>query len=371
MKTVVPPRIPIEVRLAEASPVAFGAADEKGLRTFSGTAYTGATVLVGSRLRAVWDLQGIVGVQRQPALLNHDPDRIAGYTRSIAFGGGGSVEVAGVLSASTSAAQEVGALADEGFPWQMSVYLDAREFADDVEDLRENQSAQVNGRTVSGPDMLVFRRSRLREVTFCPLGKDDGTHVRVLSEKARTTMANDDDPTLTTERDAGPATVAQLRAAFPDDPSYVLDQVEASATLVAARSLYQRLAAARAEEREAREAAEAQVAELRERIALLEQRPTGVAPLRTPAPGERPPAAVAPAAYSSGARSRSRFTGAAYQAWRSRVAEVKLQDGVRESAAVLRAARQFPDMHVAMLEEVNGGAVPFDDHRQRFVIGGR
>lgn len=122
------------------------------------------------------DLAGLkIGRQRKPALRDHDPQRIVGHTFKIEVTDEGLV-AEGTFS-DTQDGKEVQAMLADGFPWQASVYVPPRS----IERLEEGETAEVNGRTISGPGH-VFRQASLREVTFTSLGADEDTGAASLSE---------------------------------------------------------------------------------------------------------------------------------------------------------------------------------------------
>lgn len=124
------------------------------------------------------DLKGItVNRQRMPALLAHNAEAIAGWTEKIEVDEKQGILAEGVYAESTDIGRSVRALQEEGFPWQASVYVPPAE----IEMVGENKSAEVNGQTLKGPG-AIFRKSTLREVSFCALGADERTSVAAAAE---------------------------------------------------------------------------------------------------------------------------------------------------------------------------------------------
>ncbi|HIO64318.1 MAG TPA: hypothetical protein EYN37_08845 [Dehalococcoidia bacterium] len=130
------------------------------------------------------DLDGLrLGRQRKPALRDHDPQQIVGYTDSITKTPEGIV-AEGVFTETTEAGREVLAMARDGFPWQASVYVPP----ESIEKVPADATAEVNGRTLEGPGH-IFRKSWLREVTFTALGADEATDAVALHEDKSTVSA--------------------------------------------------------------------------------------------------------------------------------------------------------------------------------------
>lgn len=157
-----------------------------GNRRFSGVAYTGNPItnhpFWGT---VVFDL-GLINVpDRMAILMNHEGDEIVGYSDEHAITQDGLV-LGGVLSKVTKSGQEVSALSDEGFPWQMSVRIQP----DRIEELTPGATANVNGRSITGP-AYIFRESKLVETSFTPTGWDSGTSATALSQILNPTSPED------------------------------------------------------------------------------------------------------------------------------------------------------------------------------------
>jgi hypothetical protein len=143
-------------------------------RQFAITAYTGKELDTWFG-RLVIDVDGIATKEKMPVLREHARDRVVGYGQS--YKDNGALYVAGEFSKSTRDAREVLALADEGYPWQASVAV----WPQKVMNLKdEKMRATVNGREFSGP-AEVWLESKVGEVSFVSLGRDDDTAAIVLS----------------------------------------------------------------------------------------------------------------------------------------------------------------------------------------------
>lgn len=130
------------------------------------------------------DLEGIeIGRTDKPILLDHEPGSIAGYTSKIAVESDGLV-VEGFLLTGDDEAFSVGnrikRLADEGYPWQASVYVPPEE----VEIVPDGVTVEVNGYSLTGPGH-VFRKSTLREVTVTSMGADEQTDAELFGDTGR------------------------------------------------------------------------------------------------------------------------------------------------------------------------------------------
>ncbi|MDR1080885.1 MAG: hypothetical protein LBQ79_07945 [Deltaproteobacteria bacterium] len=152
------------------------AAPGEGLRRFRGVAYGGGVITDHSMWdRVAFDLGSVKAADRMPVLLDHDPGQIVGFTGSVKIGS--RIEVEGFV-AEGEPGRRVASLADQGFPWQMSVRI----MPETVVRLDLGETMKVNGRRVEGP-AAVFKDSLIREVSFCALGADRETEADVFNMK--------------------------------------------------------------------------------------------------------------------------------------------------------------------------------------------
>lgn len=165
-------KTPLEIKLSAALPVALaGRADE--VRTFKGTANSGKPFGYGGT-QAVVDLEGLRYKASVPVLLEHSPVKMAGVCRL-------SVTADGLIAEGSLLSNEFGTqiaeAADQGFPWEMSVYAQAESY----EELAAGAVLSVNGNEVTGP-AVILRRCTIREVSFTAVGVDSETEAVVLSD---------------------------------------------------------------------------------------------------------------------------------------------------------------------------------------------
>lgn len=161
-------------------PVQFVAAkDDDGKEKFQMKANSGGVI----KNHWYWgnfiiDMKGIeIGRQDKPALRDHMGNKIVGWTEEIKADKDG-IFAQGTYSKTTDDGKEVRALAEEGFPWQASVYIPPLR----IERIEEGEEVEVNGHTFAGPG-TIFRKSVLREVSFCALGADENTSASMLKER--------------------------------------------------------------------------------------------------------------------------------------------------------------------------------------------
>jgi len=178
------PRSAFMLREGQAVQLQVADGDGKGPRRFSMTAYSGGIIKHPLWGQLAIDLAGVeIARSDMPCLRDHDAGQIVGWTEKVEKGG--RVAVEGVFSGQTQAAKDVMALADEGFPWQASIYIPATE----IEFVDRGMQAEVNGQKLSGPG-AVFRKSRLREVSFCAVGADPHTSAAALSDAVQVEIVN-------------------------------------------------------------------------------------------------------------------------------------------------------------------------------------
>jgi hypothetical protein len=172
--------------VAMACPVEWiqAAADEgegPKLRRFSALAYTGGPMLVSGFYRpVVVDLAGLsVPTQNRPIFHSHDEGKIVGHSDKIEVSAQ-RIKISGVVSGVGEAAQEIQALAANGFPWQASIgaTVQRTEFVD------AGQTVKVNGKNHQGP-LVIARTSTLKEVSFVALGADDNTTAAIAAGRSQ------------------------------------------------------------------------------------------------------------------------------------------------------------------------------------------
>lgn len=136
-------------------------------------AYNGGTMrprgLYGD---VVVDLSGIRKASGSvPILKDHNHSQVVGHADVTITD---KITATGVISGGGPAAAEVAAAAKNGFPWKASIGLAVERALY----LDEDEEAQVNGTTVSGP-MTVVRQSLLGEISVLPWAADATTSVRI------------------------------------------------------------------------------------------------------------------------------------------------------------------------------------------------
>ncbi|WP_285906789.1 Mu-like prophage major head subunit gpT family protein [Pseudodesulfovibrio pelocollis] len=148
-------------------------------RRFQVLAHTGKVIDLGWWGKFVIDLSGItMAKSKTPALLSHRTDQIVGTIDTSSRDANGFY-VFGAFSKASQYGRETLALADEGFPWQASIGVQARK----VLQVKEGETHEVNGMTVEGP-IDVWLQSTVFETSFCAFGADDDTAAIAMSATA-------------------------------------------------------------------------------------------------------------------------------------------------------------------------------------------
>lgn len=159
-------------------------------RKFSGVANSGKPFSSGGEL-VIADLSDVNYKSNVPALLLHDRAQRAGFGQL-------SVENHQLLVKGTLLDNQYGQMvaqeSDAGFPWQMSVHISAKS----TQQLGQNETAVVNGQTVTGP-MVVMKDCSVFEISFTPTGVDNETSAIALSDDGTTSSNPDKDITMTPE----------------------------------------------------------------------------------------------------------------------------------------------------------------------------
>lgn len=163
---------PLNIKLSAALPVALATrADD--VRTFKGVANSGKPFDIGG-YQTVVDLAELSHKASVPVLLEHSPLKMAGVC-SLSVTADGLIAEGSLLS--NEFGTQIAEAADQGFPWEMSVYAQAESY----EELAAGAVLSVNGNEVTGP-AVILRRCTIREVSFTAVGVDSETEAVVLSD---------------------------------------------------------------------------------------------------------------------------------------------------------------------------------------------
>lgn len=200
--------LPVEFT-AEGSVDAANPDKAEVVRKFAITAYTGKELETWFG-KLVIDVAGVQTKEKMPVLREHARDRVVGFGQ--AFKDNGALYVSGDFSKHTRDAREVLALADEGYPWQASVAV----WPTKVMSLKdEKATATVNGREFAGP-AEVWLESKVGEVSFVSLGRDDDTAAIVLSAGPEDVPVEIVTLNKTEEADTMPITIEQIKTDAPE-----------------------------------------------------------------------------------------------------------------------------------------------------------
>lgn len=192
MKSVSAAAKPAPRRVSFRGTVQVKAAEGKGPRRFTLTAYTGEPMnLYGFPHPCVIDCSSIdVTAQRLPALLDHMPypDTIVGQIDSVQVAAGGMPPVTATGFFTPTAEERdssrfVLAKADAGYQWQVSVGGDPAS----VEEIKAGATGKANGREYPGP-CCICRGMVLREISFVTLGGDRFTAAQLAARYRRSNV---------------------------------------------------------------------------------------------------------------------------------------------------------------------------------------
>lgn len=181
----------------------------KSRRRFRAIAYTGKPVdrMYG---KFVIDLNAFEKRDKLPMLVDHDGAKIAGYADKMRVTPQG-LELEGVLSQKTECGLMVADLADEGFPWQMSVGIDVMQ----REEIGEGVDCEVNGLKLTGP-LSVARKCQIKETSFLYAGADDDTYAVAL---AAANSSGKEAPVADDKRKS----LKEILSLFPNDKALAAD----------------------------------------------------------------------------------------------------------------------------------------------------
>lgn len=147
----------------------------------------------GGELRQAWsrdpvviDLAGMAIPAELPIVFGHDYSIESVLGQATARVDGANLIVDGAILAETEVAGQVVTLGDKGYRWQASVGADV----DESYAVPANDTVTVNGRTLSGP-LLIVKRSTLRECSFVTLGADAATAVQITAQAGESPMSDE------------------------------------------------------------------------------------------------------------------------------------------------------------------------------------
>lgn len=186
-----------EVNVADAP----ADADKSLPRKFSGVANSGKPFNHYGEMVVV-DLTDIQYKSNVPALLLHDRAQRAGFgTLSVT---NNQLLIDGTLL-DNQFGREVAEESDAGFPWQMSAHINANS----IHVLGQNETATVNGQTVTGP-MVILKNCSVSEISFTPTGVDNETSAVALGDDG-TTQTTNSQPNTQKDTTMTPEEIAALQ----------------------------------------------------------------------------------------------------------------------------------------------------------------
>ena len=172
---------PINACIFDSEPqvIKFSEGGESDKKTFSIVAYSGNIIpnhwFWGN---VAFDLEG-GGIKfdkpKTPVLDSHITSNRMGFTTKQEIND--KIVVEGKFL-SNPKAQELHSDIKEGFPMQASPFLPP----DEVEFVKEGETIEVNGHTLKGPG-TVFRKARIKDISFCTFGADNKTVGRVFNKE--------------------------------------------------------------------------------------------------------------------------------------------------------------------------------------------
>lgn len=148
-------------------------------------AYSGGTIAQRwSQDPIVVDVDGIRMWRDEgiPIYLNHDPDKIVGHATIVAQNGALICE--GKLSGDRDLVELVVTSHKQGFPWAVSIGASVDEYSE----VADGASLSVNGRSFSGP-MLLVKRATLTHVALVGEPADPDTRATIIAQKENNVMS--------------------------------------------------------------------------------------------------------------------------------------------------------------------------------------
>lgn len=300
-------------------------------RRFTIEAYDGGSFRQGwAYYPLVVDLAGMQQSRPTlPVLIAHDSslDSILGQADSVEIKKT-KLTVSGEILGVSEEAQKAVALADRGFKFQASIGATPL----DAQFIAEGETVKANGKTHKGPCYYVTK-SDLYEVSFVAIGAAKNTSATIAASLGRESEMTTPESTPAL---AGPATIHELKAAFPKaDPAFQMNCLERNLTLTAAQGAYamelQAKLDATVTERDELKAANATLTQ-----ELVAEKAKNVAPPAKPKPGFTPHAEKNVTASESGSDPIAAFNEAVGE---------KVRAGMSKSKAVGAIVAENPQLH--------------------------
>lgn len=162
----------VTVKLNNSTPPTITQSLGNAPRQFTGIAHSGKPFRKWDT-RYVVDLSNIQYNAKTGVLMEHNPDKKCGVGQlSVGVEG---LQIDGTLL-STEFGKHVADTANEGYPWELSAFIQSAR----QEQLKEGEMV-VNGQTVAAP-IVILRDCTVREVSFVAVGADAHTHAVLLSD---------------------------------------------------------------------------------------------------------------------------------------------------------------------------------------------
>ncbi|WP_419779832.1 Mu-like prophage major head subunit gpT family protein [Maridesulfovibrio sp.] len=165
-KATEPLQLTADLKLSEA--------EEGKARRFRIVGYTGA--VIQRYFRFVIDLKGIRSEKVMPILEEHEVKKKVGLADSSKVESEGFVLEGSFVD--TDEAKEIIRLSDQGWPYQASIGV----WPEAVEEVKSGSTVTVNGMELTGP-LYVWRKSFVRETSFCVLGADGNTGAVAMNQR--------------------------------------------------------------------------------------------------------------------------------------------------------------------------------------------
>lgn len=217
-------KIPRSAMLFDASRVSLDFTN--GSPTLSMVAYSGKLIerhhYWGS---LIFDLSGIKFLKNKyPILVDHDTEKKVAYMGKPIVNNdlGLVVDPSNVHFLDTEHSKDFIKLAQEGFPFEASVYM----IPTKVEEISSGEKAVVNGIEVTG-EAVIWRESIFKEASICVFGADGRTSSSVFSEDGE--CIDVDYYEKTKGEDGMEITVGKLKADHPDIVKQIQDDAVAEA----------------------------------------------------------------------------------------------------------------------------------------------
>jgi hypothetical protein len=204
----------------------FKAGDEGSKANVEIVAYSGKDIPHFWWGKLAIDLTGMTHKKVIPFLEQHDLAKKLGFLGKPTVTDDFRLTHNSVNFVDTPFSEEFQKLSQQGFPYEASIYAKPSV----IEDVRENQTVEVNGRKFTGPGS-IFRQWEYKEVSACVFGADKNTKAKAFSEDSEfeVTVFSEKETVAITKKEVKTMDIEKLKEEDPIAYQKLMDAIKEEA----------------------------------------------------------------------------------------------------------------------------------------------